>query len=179
MASAPSTASEWAATGALIDYVELTQKGRLPRIAPATGCFVEGSVMAVRRRDSRISELVRKFSGDLDQPARGQHRSHPDRGLAMPSGRVSGGALTDPQTIAIGRCRAVLRHRRKLREAVRNSFRSVPDIGRALSRLSLHAPARSRGHSRLTRCGAGSASGGCFHRMGSPAARRAWRPCVR
>ena len=129
--------SEWAAMGALIDYVELTQKGRLPRIAQPRR-FVEGSVMAIDAANPAQSRTGAELFRRSSRLARGQHRSHPDRGRRTASGPVSAAPLTDPQTIA-NWLDAVqfFATDEKLREAVRKSLRSVPDIGRALSRLSL------------------------------------------
>jgi DNA mismatch repair protein MutS len=129
--------SEWAAMGALLDYVELTQKGRLPRIASPRR-FVEGSVMEIDAATRRNLELVQSFSGDRQ----GSLAASIDRTLTGAGARLLAqhlaAPLTDPQ--AIGNRLDALQffaNDEKPREAVRKSLRSVPDIGRALSRLSL------------------------------------------
>ena len=129
--------SEWAAMGALLDYVELTQKGRLPRIAPPRR-FVEGSVMEIDAATRRNLELVQSFSGDRQ----GSLATSIDRTLTGAGARLLAqylaAPLTDPRAIG-HRLDAVqfFATDEKLRESVRKSLRSVPDIGRALSRLSL------------------------------------------
>jgi DNA mismatch repair protein MutS len=61
--------SEWAAMGALLDYVELTQKGRLPRIAPPRR-IVEGSVMEIDAATRAILNWCRAFPVTAKAPSR-------------------------------------------------------------------------------------------------------------
>ena len=52
-----------AALGALVDYVELTQKGRLPRIAPPRR-LSSGSSMEIDGATRRNLELTRTLAGE-------------------------------------------------------------------------------------------------------------------
>ena len=128
---------EWAAMGALLDYVELTQKGKLPRIAPPRR-FVEGSVLEIDAATRRNLELVQSLSGERQ----GSLAAAIDRTLTGAGARLLGARiaapLTDPDAIG-ARLDAVqfFVTDERLRAQVRERLRKVPDIGRALTRLSL------------------------------------------
>ena len=55
--------AELAAAGALVDYVELTQKGKLPRLQPPTP-LLEGAVMEIDSATRRNLELSVTMSGE-------------------------------------------------------------------------------------------------------------------
>ena len=128
---------EWAAMGALLDYVELTQKGKLPRIAPPRR-FIEGSVLEIDGATRRNLELVQSLSGERQGSlAAAIDRSLTGAGARLLSQRI-GAPLTDPE--AIGRRLDAVPFfisGERPRQAVRERLRSAPDIGRALTRLSL------------------------------------------
>ncbi|MCI0431197.1 MAG: DNA mismatch repair protein MutS [Rhodospirillales bacterium] len=129
--------SEWAAMGALLDYVELTQKGRLPRIAPPKR-FAEGSVLEIDAATRRNLELTQSLSGERQGSLSGAiDRTLTGAGARLLAQRLAA-PLTDPEAID-RRLDAVqfFATEESLREAVRQRLRSAPDIGRALSRLSL------------------------------------------
>ncbi|MHA1536783.1 MAG: DNA mismatch repair protein MutS [Alphaproteobacteria bacterium] len=129
--------AELAAGGALVEYVELTQKGKMPRLAPPR--LIAGDAgMAIDVATRRNLELTRTLSGErqgsllsvIDRTVTGAGARLLTRRLASP--------LTDPGAIA-----------RRLdmvgffvdggagREALRACLRRAPDIERALSRLAL------------------------------------------
>ncbi len=129
--------AETAACGALIDYVELTQKGRLPRLDPPRR-IADGAVMEIDAATRRNLELTRTLSGDRQ----GSLLSVVDRtvtgaGSRLLSARLSA-PLTDPGTIA-GRLDSVAlyRDRPDLRNDLRRKLSACPDMERALSRITL------------------------------------------
>lgn len=131
------TRAEVAAAGALVDYVELTQKGRLPRLdtprrQPA------GQVMEIDPATRRNLELVRTLTGDR----KGSLLAAIDRtvtgaGARLLSARLSA-PLTDPARID-GRLDMVayLAGENALRLDMREDLRRTPDVERSLSRLTL------------------------------------------
>lgn len=129
--------AEIAAAAAVVDYVELTQKGRLPPIRPPVR-EASGATMGLDPATRRNLELTETLSGDR----RGSLLSVIDRTVTGAGGRRLAadlaGPLTDPQ--AIGRRLDMVQffadgdaRRGDLREAIRRA----PDIERALSRLGL------------------------------------------
>ncbi|MEO3434873.1 DNA mismatch repair protein MutS [Inquilinus sp. CAU 1745] len=129
--------AEMAAAGALVDYIDLTQKGRMPRLSPPrrTG---DGSVMEIDGATRRNLELTRTLSGDR----RGSLLATIDRTVTGAGARLLaawlGAPLTDPA--AIGRRLDAVQFftdAERLREEARDLFRRCPDVERALGRLTL------------------------------------------
>ena len=131
------TRAELAAAGALVDYLELTQKGRLPRLAPprrvAAGAVVE--IDAATRRNLELTQALaggRKGSllGTIDRTVTGA-------GGRLLAARIAA-PLTDAAAVA-GRLDMVqfLLEEEDLRAELRACLRRCPDVGRALSRLTL------------------------------------------
>lgn len=129
--------AELAAAGSLIDYVELTQKGKLPRLRPLER-VEQGAVMEIDAATRRNLEITDAMSGGrqgtlldaIDMTVTGM-------GARLLSSRLSA-PLTDPSAI----------NRRldlvdafavdgRARDDVRALLKSVPEIQRALSRISV------------------------------------------
>jgi len=129
--------AELAAAGGLIDYVELTQKGKLPRLRPLER-VEQGAVMEIDAATRRNLELTDAMTGGrqgtlldaIDMTVTGM-------GARLLSSRLSA-PLTDPATI----------NRRldlvdafavdgRARDDVRDLLKSIPEIQRALSRVSI------------------------------------------
>jgi len=129
--------AEIAAAGALLDYVELTQKGRLPRL-DAPRRLGDGAVMEIDAATRRNLEISRTLSGDRQ----GSLLSVIDRTVTGAGGRLLAGWLAAPLTglgdIA-GRHDAVgwLYESATCRDDLRGYLRECPDVERALSRLML------------------------------------------
>ncbi|WP_193367498.1 DNA mismatch repair protein MutS [Pelagibius marinus] len=129
--------AELAAAGALLDYVTLTQKGRLPRLLPPRRLAL-GAVMEIDAATRRNLELTEALSGGragsllatIDRTVTGAGARLLATRLATP--------LTDPAAIA-GRHDLVAHflEATHLRPDLRARLRRCPDIERALSRLSL------------------------------------------
>ena len=129
--------AELAAAGALVEYVELTQKGKLPRLSPPRQLAGDAG-MAIDAATRRNLELTRTLSGERQ----GSLLSVIDRTVTGAGARLLtshlASPLTDPGAVA-----------RRLdmvgffvdggagREALRACLRRAPDIERALSRLGL------------------------------------------
>ncbi|GJL86874.1 MAG: DNA mismatch repair protein MutS [Minwuia thermotolerans] len=129
--------AEIAAAGAVVDYVELTQKGRLPPIRPPVR-EETGATMGLDPATRRNLELTETLSGER----RGSLLSVIDRTVTGPGGRRLAtdlaGPLTDPA--AIGRRLDMVQFFADAdarRQALRDAIRRAPDIERALSRLGL------------------------------------------
>jgi len=129
--------AELAAAGALVDYVESTQKGRLPRLEPPRR-LAEGASLEIDAATRRNLELTRTLTGErkgsllavIDRTVTGAGARLLERWLSAP--------LTDPAAIR-ERLDAVaaLVDGAAARERLRERLRQVPDVERALSRLAL------------------------------------------
>jgi len=129
--------AEIAAAGALVAYIDLTQKGRVPRLSPPRRAD-PGALMEIDAATRRSLELTRTQSGER----KGSLLATIDRtltgaGARLLSARLSA-PLTDPTAIR-GRHDAVafFVEAERPAEAVRARLKETPDIERALSRLSL------------------------------------------
>jgi DNA mismatch repair protein MutS len=129
--------AEVAAAGALLDYLDLTQKGRLPRLG-ALRRHRDGGVLEIDPATMRNLELFRTLSGErrgslietIDRTKTGAGARLLARRLAEP--------LTDPAGIA-SRLDMVdsFVTDAATREKVREALSRCPDLERALSRLSM------------------------------------------
>lgn len=129
--------AEVAAAGALVGYVELTQKGRVPRLSPPRR-LGPGAVMEIDASTARNLELTRTLSGER----RGSLLATIDRTVTGAGARLLCAHLTSPLTdpAAIGRRLDMVEfalNRERLRGELRGALRSCPDLERALSRLTL------------------------------------------
>jgi len=129
--------AELAAAGSLVDYVELTQKGKLPRLAPLTR-VADGALMEIDAATRRNLELSETLTGER----KGSLLACIDRTVSGAGARLLAGRLAAPLTDikTIDRRLDAVDHllaRPSLREDLRESLRKCPDIARALSRLTL------------------------------------------
>lgn len=129
--------AELAAAGALVDYVELTQKGKFPHIKPLRK-QAGSDVMSIDAATRRNLELTRTMSGDRQ----GSLLAVIDRTITGAGARKLGADISSPLTgtadiyYRLEMTDYFLRNNAR-REAVRDILRRCPDIERALSRLSL------------------------------------------
>ena len=131
------SAGEVAAAGALVDYIELTQKGRIPRISRMRR-LAGGAVMEIDAATRRNLELMRTLSGERQ----GSVLSIIDKTVAASGARLLASWLAAPLTDV-----EAIRHRLDMvgffvegdrqREDVRAMLKRCPDLERALSRVSL------------------------------------------
>ncbi|MEL7467083.1 MAG: DNA mismatch repair protein MutS [Pseudomonadota bacterium] len=129
--------SELSSLGALADYLELTQKGRLPMLKPPVRESA-GGVMRIDAATRRNLELTRAMAGGRD----GSLISAVDRTLTGAGARLLETRLSAPltDTGAIAARHDMVQHLvedRELRDQVRADLKAVPEIERALSRLVL------------------------------------------
>jgi DNA mismatch repair protein MutS len=129
--------AEIAACGALLDYVELTQKGKLPRLLPPRQ-VTRGSVMAIDAATHRNLELMETLTGER----RGSLLATIDRtvtggGARLLAKRLSAPLASKPNIDLRLEAVSFLLEREELRGDLRRALRAAPDLERALSRLSL------------------------------------------
>ena len=129
--------AEIAACGALLDYVELTQAGKLPALAPPRRQRADGT-MEIDPATRRNLELVRGLDGRRD----GSLLATIDRTLTGPGARLLAERIAAPLTerVEIERRLDLVQlfvERPAVRERVREALRRTPDIERALQRLSV------------------------------------------
>jgi len=129
--------AETAACGALLDYVALTQAGKLPALSPPRRERADGT-MEIDPATRRNLELVRGLDGRRD----GSLLSTIDRTLTGPGARLLAERIAAPLTdrAAIERRLDLVQlfvERPQVRERVREALRRTPDIERALQRLSV------------------------------------------
>ena len=129
--------AEISAIGAVVGYVELTQRGKLPRLQRPRR-LGRGATMEIDAATRRNLEIVQTLSGSRD----GSLLSVIDRTVTGAGGRLLAARLaaplTDPATIR-GRLDAVafFLAETRLRGDLRDRFRAMPDMERALTRLTL------------------------------------------
>ena len=129
--------AELSAAGALIDYVELTQKGQMPRLAPPTR-VAEGAAMEIDAATRRSLELIQTQSGER----KGSLLSVIDRTRTGAGARLLAARLSAPLTNAdeVNKRLDLVEYfhdRDGLRSDLRAALGECPDIERALSRLSV------------------------------------------
>ena len=129
--------AELAAGGALIDYVELTQQGRLPRIARPRR-LSEGAVLEIDAATRRNLELAQTMAGERAGSLLGVM----DRTQTGAGGRLLAAQLAAPVTDLDrinGRLDRVQHFHddHGLRAGIRERLAQCPDLERALSRLSV------------------------------------------
>ncbi len=129
--------AEVSAMAALVDYLDLTQKGKLPLLRPPRR-EEPGGAMQIDAATRRNLELTRSLSGDrkgsllatIDRTVTAAGGRLLERRISSPSRDLA--EITDRQD-AVAHFAADAR----LRGEVRALLRQVPDIDRALSRLAL------------------------------------------
>jgi len=129
--------AEVAAAGALVAYVELTQKGRVPRLSPPRR-LGPGAVMEIDAATRRNLELTRTLTGER----RGSLLATIDRTVTGAGARLLAAQLSAPLTnpAAIGKRHDMVEfamNEERLRGDLREALRRCPDLERALSRLTL------------------------------------------
>lgn len=131
------TRAEIAAAGSLVDYVRRTQAGKLPRLSRLRRMTSQGT-MDIDAATRRNLELTRTLSGDR----KGSLLDALDRCMTAAGSRLLLARLSSPLT-DIDSINArldeidTLLSNAKFRNAVRETLRGMPDMERALSRLTL------------------------------------------
>ncbi|MBV9990890.1 MAG: DNA mismatch repair protein MutS [Alphaproteobacteria bacterium] len=131
------TRPELSAAGALIAYLELTQKGRFPALAPPKRATAKAH-MSIDAATRRNLELTETLSGER----RGSLLACIDWTVTAPGARLLANRLAAPLTEVAA---IALRHDAvaffasdsERRRTVREDLRHAPDIARALARLSV------------------------------------------
>jgi DNA mismatch repair protein MutS len=128
---------ELAACGALVEYLEMTQVGRLPRLSPPRRIATRDT-MAIDPATRRNLELTRTLSGD----GKGSLLATIDRTVTGAGARLLSQHLSAPlvSPAAIGRRLDMVAYfiaGERLRQDVRATLRQTPDMARAQTRLSL------------------------------------------
>lgn len=129
--------AEIAAAGALIDYVELTQKGKFPRLSPPRQLPL-GSVMEIDAATRRNLELTHTMTNERH----GSLMHAIDRTITGSGARLMGKHLSMPLTTPAEIHRrldmvAFFADRPPVREETREFLKLCADIERSLARLSL------------------------------------------
>jgi DNA mismatch repair protein MutS len=129
--------AELAAAGALVDYVELTQKGKLPRLS-APRRLQAGAVMEIDAATRRSLELTRTQTGER----KGSLLAVIDRTVTGTGARLLAAWLAAPLTEVpaiedrLDRVQFFF-DQESLRAKLRETLKRCPDIERALTRLTL------------------------------------------
>ena len=131
------TRAERAALGALVDYLDLTQRGKLPLLQPPARDAAE-ELVQIDAATRRNLELTQSLSGTregallhaIDRTVTAAGARLLERRLASPSRRLDT-ILERQQAVTF------LHGTARLRGDLRAALKEVPDLDRALSRLSL------------------------------------------
>ncbi|WP_298916136.1 DNA mismatch repair protein MutS [uncultured Roseobacter sp.] len=129
--------AEIAAMGAIIQYLEITQKGNLPLLRPPQK-EAENRTVQIDAATRRNLELTQALSGGragsllgvIDKTVTAGGARLLERRLSSPSRMLS---VVHARLKAVG----FAAHEMELRQKLREHLRKVPDLDRALSRLSL------------------------------------------
>lgn len=129
--------AEISAMGAIVDYLDITQRGKLPLLRPPVK-ETHGGTMQIDAATRRNLELTKTLSGSRD----GSLLATIDRTVTGGGARLLALRLTSPSTdlgTIIARHDAVeyFTNTPQATEATRTALRKVPDMERALSRLAL------------------------------------------
>lgn len=129
--------AEIAAAGSLIDYVERTQKGKMPRLSRPVQ-LSSGSIMEIDGATRRNLELMRTLSGER----KGSLLATIDHTVTGAGARLLQSRLATPLTdlnALYARQEEVetLSANKNLREGLRDKLKSTPDVERALARLTV------------------------------------------
>ena len=129
--------AEVSAMGALVDYLELTQRGKLPMLQVPQH-EAPGGAMQIDAATRRNLELTQSLSGERG----GSLLSVIDHTVTAAGARLLERRLSNPSCDLVGiheRLESVrfLLEQSRLRDALRDALRHVPDMDRALSRLAL------------------------------------------
>ncbi|MEF3045968.1 DNA mismatch repair protein MutS [Pseudotabrizicola sp. L79] len=129
--------AEVSAMGALVDYLDLTQRGRLPLLQPPVK-EASGGVMQIDPATRRNLEIAQALSGGRE----GSLLAAVDRTVTAAGARLLERRLAAPScdlAVISARLEAVgyLLTESRLRADLRDALRRVPDMDRALSRLAL------------------------------------------
>ena len=131
------TRAEISAMGAILDYLDLTQKGQLPLLRPPVRESTGGTVQ-IDAATRRNLELTHSLSGGRA----GTLLATIDRTVTAGGGRLLERRISSPsRDLATIQARhdavAFAVENADVRDALRDALKSVPDLDRALSRLSL------------------------------------------
>ncbi|MEI4485380.1 DNA mismatch repair protein MutS [Frigidibacter sp. MR17.14] len=129
--------AELAALGGIVDYLELTQRGRLPLLRPPLR-EATGAAMQIDAATRRNLELTQALSGGRE----GSLLSAIDRTVTAAGARLLERRISAPsRDLAEVRDRlsavGFLVEQGRFRDDLREDLRRVPDMDRALSRLAL------------------------------------------
>jgi DNA mismatch repair protein MutS len=129
--------AEVSAMGALVGYLDLTQRGNLPLLRPPQREGA-GEAMAIDPATRRNLELTAALAGGREGSLLGVM----DRTLTGPGARLLERRIAAPSRVlpVIHARLEAVRHlvgQGRLREALRAELRRVPDLDRALSRLAI------------------------------------------
>ncbi len=129
--------AEIAAIGALVDYLDLTQRGKLPLLRAPLRESANGA-MQIDSATRRNLEITQALSGGRE----GSLLAAIDRTVTAPGARLLERRLSGPSrdlNVIHGRLTSVrfLLEQSQMREELRDDLRRVPDMDRALSRLAL------------------------------------------
>ncbi|MCZ8078135.1 MAG: DNA mismatch repair protein MutS [Rhodobacteraceae bacterium] len=129
--------AELSAMGALVDYLDLTQRGKLPLLRPPVK-EAPGGAMQIDAATRRNLELTQALSGGRD----GSLLAAVDRTVTAPGARLLERRISSPSrdlSVIHARLESVrfLLEQSLLRAELRDALRRVPDMDRALSRLAL------------------------------------------
>ena len=129
--------AELSAMGAIVDYLEITQKGKLPLLRPPVR-EASGGTLQIDAATRRNLELTASLSGGRE----GSLLHAIDRTVTAPGGRLLERRISSPSrdlaTIhaRLAAIRALVEGAR-LCDGLREALRKCPDLDRALSRLAL------------------------------------------
>ena len=129
--------AEIAAAGALIDYIDRTQKGKIPHLNPPRQ-LASGAVMEIDAATRRSLEITRTMNGDR----KGSLLATIDRTITGPGARALQARLSAPLRDVAGVAQRLdqvdaLVSATTLRNDIRTRLKSTPDMERALSRLTV------------------------------------------
>ena len=129
--------SEFAALGAIVSYLQMTQQSGLPQLQPPVQ-ELPGMVMLIDSATRRNLELVRNQTGGRDNTLLSVlDRTHTAAGARLLEQRISSPSTSQDLIATRQDSIAYFIDLPDVRSDVRSELRKIPDFSRALSRLCL------------------------------------------
>lgn len=126
-----------AAMGGLLDYLSITQKGKLPLLRPPVG-EAENAVVQIDAATRRNLEITRTLSGDRNGSLlHAIDRTQTGAGSRLLEARINAPLTNIQQINARHEALSALKDDHQKRSAIQSKLKQVADLDRALTRLSL------------------------------------------
>ena len=129
---------ELGAMGAIVSYINITQKGKKPILQPPARKHSKDTVQ-IDATTRRNLEITRDFSGQRKTSLLGSiDRTYTAAGARLLEQRITAPSTQIDKILQRHQAVSFFMQQSDLRQSVRHQLRGIPDLNRSLTRLSLH-----------------------------------------